>query len=47
MENDMGLIERMMIAAGMHEHFTTLLEAGFTEDEAVQLLVRALAGQNE
>lgn len=47
MDNDTELIELRMAAAGMYEHFTTLVEAGFTEDQALQLMGALLAGQKE
>ena len=47
MGNDIEMSELRMAAAGMHEYFTTLVESGFTEREALQLLATMLAGPKE
>ena len=45
MDNNNGLSELMMAATGLREYFLTLVEAGFTEDQAMQLLVAELVAK--
>ena len=47
MEIDIEMSELRMAAAAMHECFTTLVEAGFTEGEALQMMGLLLAGTKE
>jgi len=47
MSNDIEMSELRMAAAGMHEYFTTLVDSGFTEDQALKLLAAVLAGPKE
>ena len=47
MGNDTEMSELRMAAAGMHEYFTNLVDSGFTEDQALQLLAAVLAGPKD
>lgn len=47
MGNDTEMSELRMTVAERREYFTTLVDSGFTEDQALQLLAAVLAGPKE
>lgn len=46
MGNDIEMSELRMAATGLRRYFLILVEAGFTEDQAMQLLAAELAAKS-
>jgi hypothetical protein len=46
MQNDVDLLPLEVLAVQMHEFFTVLIERGFTEDQALKVLVMKLEQGN-
>ena len=45
-ENPLGISPLMSVAIMMHESFQSFIQAGFTEDQAIKLLVELSKGDN-